>query len=140
MTMDIKDFYLNTPMACYEYIQLCIANMPDNVIKHYKLTNLATLDGHIYCEIHKGMYGLPQAKIIAQQMLEEQLQKHSYHQSTTFPGLRKHHTHPITFTLVAGNFGVKYVREENAQHLLDTVQQFYKCLYNWEGATLQTHH
>ncbi len=33
MTMDIKDFYLNTPMARYKYMQLQIANMPDDVIK-----------------------------------------------------------------------------------------------------------
>ena len=37
MTMDIKDFYLNTPMACYEYMHLRLADMPDNVIEHYKL-------------------------------------------------------------------------------------------------------
>ncbi len=61
MTMDIKDFYLNTPMVQYEYMQLKILVMPGNVIKHYKLRNIVTPDGHIYCEIQKEMYGLPQA-------------------------------------------------------------------------------
>ncbi len=70
MTMDIKDFYLNTPMARYEYMQLRIANMPEDVIAHYKLTDIATHNGYIYCEIQKGMYGLPQAGIIAQQLLK----------------------------------------------------------------------
>jgi hypothetical protein len=37
MMMDIKDFYLNTPMARYEYMQLKVSNMPDNVIEHYNL-------------------------------------------------------------------------------------------------------
>ena len=78
MTMDIKDFYLNTPMARYKYMQLQIANMPDDVIKHYNLTNLTTPDGYIYCNIQKGMYGLPQARIIPQQLLEKQLQQHRY--------------------------------------------------------------
>jgi hypothetical protein len=68
--MDIKDFYLNTPMARYEYMQLRIADMPEDVIAHYKLTDIATHNGYIYCEIQKGMYGLPQAGIIAQQLLE----------------------------------------------------------------------
>ncbi len=36
-------------------------------------------------------------------------------------------------TLVVDDFGVKYVGEENAQHLLDTVRQFYKCSCNWDG-------
>jgi hypothetical protein len=78
------------------------------------------------------MYGLPQARIIAQQLLEKQLQKHGYRQSATAPGLWKHDTEPISFTLVVNNFGVKYVGKENAQHLLDTVRQFYNCLCNWE--------
>ncbi len=57
--MDIKVFHLNTLMARYEYMQLGIANMPNYVIKHYQLTDLATPDGYVYCEIQKGMYGLP---------------------------------------------------------------------------------
>jgi hypothetical protein len=44
MKMDIKDFYLSTPMARYKYIQLQIADMPNDVIKLYHLTDLATLD------------------------------------------------------------------------------------------------
>jgi hypothetical protein len=70
-TMDIKNFYLNTPMAQYKYMRLQIANMPDDVIKHYHLTDLATLDGYVYCKIQKGMYSLPQAGIIAQQLREK---------------------------------------------------------------------
>jgi hypothetical protein len=87
MTMDIKDFYLNTPMARYEYMRLRIVDIPDDVIKHYNLRNKATPDGYVYCEIQKGMYGLPQAGIITQQLLEERLEKHGYRQSQTTPGL-----------------------------------------------------
>jgi hypothetical protein len=61
--------------------------MPNNVIKHYQLRDIATPDGYVYCEIQKIFYGLPQAGIIAQQLLEKQLQKHGYPKSTTTPGL-----------------------------------------------------
>ena len=44
MTMDIKDFYLNTPMARYEYMQLKLADMPEDIIAHYNLTKIATPD------------------------------------------------------------------------------------------------
>ena len=71
MTMDIKDFYLNTPMARYEYMRLKILDIPDDVIEHYNLREIATPDGFIYCEIQKGMYGLPQAGIIAQELLAD---------------------------------------------------------------------
>ncbi len=113
MTMYIKDFYLNTSLACYKYMQLQIADIPDNVIKHYQLTDLATPDGDVYCEIQKGMYGLPEARIIAQQLLEKQLQQHGYCQSATTTGLGKHNTQPISFTLVVDNFRVKYEGKEN---------------------------
>ena len=87
MTMDIKDFFLNTPMARYKYMRLRLADMPEDVIEHYQLTNKATPKGYVYCKIQKGMYGLPQAGIIAQQLLKERLHKHGYRQSQTTPGL-----------------------------------------------------
>ena len=132
MTMDIKDF-LNTPMARFEYMQLRLSDMPKDVTVHYKLNKIATPEGYIYCKIQKGMYGLPQAGVIAQQLLEECLQMDGYHQSKTTPGLWTHGTHPISFSLVVDDFWVKYVGKENAQHLLDTVQKHYKCSCNWKG-------
>jgi hypothetical protein len=86
-TMDIKNFYLKTPMVRYEYMHLKLADMPDDVIEHYKLHDVATPDGYVYCEIRKGMYGLPQAGIIAQELLAKRLKEHGYSQSETTPGL-----------------------------------------------------
>jgi hypothetical protein len=45
----------------------------------------------------------------------------------------KHDTCPINFALVVNDFGVKYVGEENAQHLLGTARQYYKCSCDWKG-------
>ncbi len=133
MTVDIKDFYMNTLMARYKNMQLHIADMPEDVIEHYNLRDKATPNSYVYCEIQKGMYGLPQAGIITQQLLEERLQKHGYCKSQMTPGLWKHDTCPISFSLVIDDFGVKYVDKESAQHLLDTVRQYYKCSCKWEG-------
>ena len=44
-TMDIKDFYLNTPMKRFEYMCLRLSDMPEDVIDHYKLRKIATTDG-----------------------------------------------------------------------------------------------
>jgi hypothetical protein len=44
MTMDIKDFYLNTPMAWYKYMQLKLSDKAADIIKHYKLNEIANLD------------------------------------------------------------------------------------------------
>jgi len=125
-TMDIKKLYLNTPMVRYEYMWLKLADMPNNVIKHYKLRDVATPDGYVYCEIRKGMYGLPQAGIIAQELLAKRLKEHGYSQSETTPGPWKYEWRPIIFSLVVDDFGVKYVGEEHAQHLLKTIQKYYQ--------------
>jgi hypothetical protein len=54
------------------------------------------------------MYGLPQARIIAQEFLKERLTKHGYTQSKIIHGLWKHKTRPTCFTLVVDDFAVKY--------------------------------
>ncbi len=66
-----------------------------------------TEDKYVYCEIRKGMYGLPQAGIIAQEFLTERFAKHGYHQSKIIPGLWMHETRPTTFTLVVDDFRIK---------------------------------
>ena len=68
--VDIKDFYLNTPMERYEYMKLKVTDIPAEIIREYKLQELVSAEGYVYCEIRKGMYGLPQAGIIAQELLE----------------------------------------------------------------------
>jgi hypothetical protein len=52
-------------------------------------------DGFIYIKIQKGMYGLPQAGIIAQELLKKCLNKHGYRQSPLTPGLWRHDFRPI---------------------------------------------
>ena len=51
MTIDINDFYLNTPMARYEYMRLKICNIPEDVTKHYNLATKVKNDGYFYIEI-----------------------------------------------------------------------------------------
>lgn len=84
MTIDIKDFYFNTPMARPEFMRLKINDLPESIIEQYKLRDKVTKDGYMYVQINKGMYGLPQAGIIAQELLEKKTQcsrvsaKHNY--------------------------------------------------------------
>eukprot|EP00804_Cyclotella_cryptica_P028355 CCRYP_016413-RA/>CCRYP_016413-RA protein AED:0.25 eAED:0.25 QI:0/0/0/1/1/1/3/0/885 len=53
MTIDIKDFYLNTPMVRPEYMRLKLSDIPDHIIKLYKLDKLVTTDGYVYVLIQK---------------------------------------------------------------------------------------
>ena len=48
MTINIKDFYLNTPMARYKYISLKLCDIPKDLSKHYNLATKVKSDGYVY--------------------------------------------------------------------------------------------
>jgi len=79
------------------------------------------------------MYGLPQAGIIAQDLLTQRLNKAGYTQSKITPGFWRHKWRPISFTLVVDDFGVKYTNTADAEHLLATLKQDYECDADWDG-------
>ena len=81
MTIDISNFYLNTPMDRYEYMRMKLDMFPDDVIKEYNLRDKVEPNGDVYIEVRKGMYGLPQAGLLAQKLLTKRLAKHGYTQS-----------------------------------------------------------
>ena len=64
-------------------------DIPDKVIEKYEL-KAKEEDGQVYVKIIKGMYGLPQAGILAQKLLEKRLKKKLYYQSMYTPGLWLH--------------------------------------------------
>ena len=118
MTMDISNFYLMTPLKRKEYVRMKLDNFPDDVIDLYGLKEKATPDSFVYVAVKRGMYGLPQSGILAQEFLEKRLGEHGYHQSRFTPGVWTHEWCPIAFSLVVDDFGVKYVGKEHADHLV----------------------
>ena len=69
MKIDVKYFYLSTLMAQSKYMRLKLSNIHESVVQHYHLEEKATRDGYLCVEIKRGVYGLPQAGLIAQQLL-----------------------------------------------------------------------
>jgi hypothetical protein len=53
MMMDIKNYYLGTPLPRFEYIKMLLSRFPEEIIKKYNLNALA-VDGWVYIEIRKG--------------------------------------------------------------------------------------
>ena len=133
MTADISNFYLNTPLPRFEYMKLKLSDIPPEVIAEYKLEEKVAADGHVYVEIRRGMYGLPQAGLIAQELLEKRLNEEGSFQSKLLPGFWTHQWRPIQFTLVVDDFGVKYVGKEHADHLMDIIRKHYKMTEDWKG-------
>ena len=133
MTMDISNFYLMTPLKRPEYIRINIKDIPEEIVLEYKLKEIATPNGSVHIVANRGMYGLPQSGLLANELLEKRLNKRGYHQSKLVPGLWKHKWRPVQFTLVVDDFGVKYVGKEHAQHLKDTLEENYTVTTEWEG-------
>ena len=90
--------------------------------------------GYIYCEIRQGMYGLPQAGQIANELLKKRLAYYGYFERPHTPGLWKHVIRPTKFTLVVDDFGIKYVGQENLGHLLTSLQKHCKVSLDEEGS------
>jgi hypothetical protein len=132
-TIDLKSFYLMTPMARPEYMHMKLKDLPKDFIILYNLVDKVTFNGFVFIEIQKGMYGLPQASILAQELLEKCLNQHGYHQSPLTPGLWQHDYCPISFTLCVDNFGIKYIGREHAEHLASILSKHYKCSHDWDG-------
>jgi hypothetical protein len=132
MCLDVKKFYLGTPMDSFEYMHIPIKLIAQEIIFQYNLLPLVS-DGHVYIEVQKGMYDLPQAGILANQLLAWRLSIHGYHQTTFTPGLWRHVNRPIQFTLVVNNFGVQYVGKEHAHHLIDAIETDYTVSKDWNG-------
>ena len=69
ITIDIKDYYLNTPMARCEYMHLKISDLPKSVVQQYNMEAKATRDWYVHVGIRRGVYGIPQAVLTAQHLL-----------------------------------------------------------------------
>ena len=80
------------------------------------------------------MYRLPQAGMLANNLLNERLEIHGYFEVPHMPGLLAHKTRPIWFTLVVDNFGINYIGKEYADHLLSVLSQDYNVEVDWEGS------
>eukprot|EP00804_Cyclotella_cryptica_P002314 CCRYP_004050-RA/>CCRYP_004050-RA protein AED:0.45 eAED:0.45 QI:0/-1/0/1/-1/1/1/0/165 len=79
------------------------------------------------------MFGLPQAGSLGHALLEERLNKAGYFQSQIVPGLWKHKTRSIQFILVVDNFGIKYLSQDDLDHLLAALRKYYDVTVDLTG-------
>jgi hypothetical protein len=75
--MDIKNYYIGTPVPRFEYMKMLISRFPEEIIQKYNLNALA-FGGWVYIETIKGMYGLKQAGLLANQLLQTLLAPFRY--------------------------------------------------------------
>jgi hypothetical protein len=130
MMMDIKSYYLGTPLPRFEYMKMLLSRFPEEIIQKYNLNALA-VDGWVYIEIRKGMYGLKQSGLLANQLLQTRLAPFGYYPARHTLGLWLHKTRPILFTLVVDDFAVKYVGKQHAEHLWNALLRTHELTTDW---------
>jgi hypothetical protein len=72
MIMDIK-----TPLPQFEYMKMLLSHFPEEIVHKCNLNALA-IDGWVYIEIRKVMYGLKQAGLLENQLLQTHLAPYGY--------------------------------------------------------------
>jgi hypothetical protein len=130
MMMDIKNYYIGTPLQRFEYMKMLLSRFPEEIIQRYNLNALA-VNGWFYIEIRKGMYGLKQAVLLSNQLLQTRLAPYGCYPARHTPGLWLHKTRPISFTLVVDDFAVKYIGKQHAEHLRNALLQTYELTTDW---------
>ena len=115
--INLANFYLNTPMPEPKYMRLRLDIIPEEIIVKYNLRDLVDKKGWVFVDIQKGMYPLPQAGILANQLLEKRLSAKGYYQCQHTPCLWHHVWHSIVFCLVVDNFGIKVTHMDDMHHL-----------------------
>jgi hypothetical protein len=131
-SIDLKNFYFDTPMPESEHISIKILDIPNELINKDKLAGLDR-DGWIYFKIRQGCYGLPQAGILANDLLRSCLEAEGFYEAASTPGLWHHKWRPIQFCLIIDDFGIKYVGLEHFNYLLGILKKFHGLQYSMAG-------
>jgi hypothetical protein len=130
MMMDIKNYYVGTPLPRYEYMIMLLSRFPEEIVDRCNLGALA-VDGWVYIENIKGMYGLKQSGLLAIQLLQTRLTPFGYCPARHTLGLWLHKTRSIAFSLVVDDFAVKYVGKQHADHLRNALLKSYELTTDW---------
>ena len=104
---DIKLFYLNNILPDPEFMCIPLKIIPREIIDTYDLTALVNYQGWIYMRIEKGVYGLKQAGIIANQELVKHMDPFVYHPVQHTPGLWVNDSRKTLFSLVVDSLCVQ---------------------------------
>jgi hypothetical protein len=111
---------------------MLLSQFPEEIVDKYNLKALA-IDGWVYIEMRKGMYGLKQAGLLGNNLLQKRLASFGYYPARHTPGLWLHKTRPISLSLIVYDFSVKHVGKHHADHLRNALLQNYELTTEWEG-------
>ena len=94
---------------------------PKDIKNEYNIDALSE-NGKVLAEITTGMYGLPQAGILAYRKLVQHLKDAGFIPAKFTTGLFKHITRPLSFCLVVDDFRIKYSNKKDAEYLISELK------------------
>ena len=94
------------------------------------------IDGYVYVEVTGAMYVLAQIGRILNQDLQKYLAKYGYYPTRRTPGLWKHRTRKINFTLIVDTFGIKHTNKDDIDHLFAAIKDKYHLKIDWKEPSM----
>ena len=73
------------------------------------------------------------AGLLAQERLYKHLATYEFYVAKNTPGLLRHETRDLTFSLVVDDFDVCYTNKDDVQLLIDVLKTLYKITIDWSG-------
>jgi hypothetical protein len=125
MTLDIRNFYLGTPMEEPVYMFINVDSIPHDIFDKYQLRDIAE-NGKVVMEVSSTIYGLKEAGKLSQDRLVAHLAEYGYKQCRFTPCLFIHESNGAAFTLVVDDFLVKFQNQMAADHLIETLRKLYE--------------
>ena len=78
MSLDLKDYFLATPMDCCDFMKVLLKHFPQDIVKKYNLFSKVTSTGYVCIKKNNGMYSVKQAAVLAYKHLIHNLKKDGY--------------------------------------------------------------
>ena len=107
---------------------------PADIVEQYQLNKIGTRDGYIYVEIHKGVYGLKNAAILAYKNLKKNLLPFGYVPVEGTADLWRNLERRTKFCVCVDDFGIKYFSNNDTEHLLNALKTYYKIITDRTGS------
>ena len=99
-----------------------LSDIPDDFIAKCILLG-HDRDGWVYFEIRRCCSGLPQAGILANDLLRSRLVAEGFYEAASMPGLWRHKWRPLQFCLIVDDFGIEFVGIEHFNFLVDLLKK-----------------
>ena len=99
----------------------------------YSISSLVAENGFVYCKIKRGMYGLKQVARLVYDNLVTNLKKNGYFPDKYCPNSWSYESRNTKFCLCVDDFGVKYLKKNDAHHKITSLQKYYDITIDWSG-------